>query len=427
VHNVNRPHLGPFPEGEGDRHDGQSFGITAERIRPLVQLRPYETTVVERADDVDAAAWEAGCGFSKNPLLDLRFLKAVEASFADEARFWYATFHDDNGVAVACACFSQYLVDGALMAPPAFQGLVGGIRRVWPQFFKYKILLCGVPVSTCGNQLGVSPEADSARLIPVLDGLAVKLARESGCVLISFKEFPPAEAERITSLTASGFLQARSVVAYHLPGEFGSFESYVASRSKRTRAKIRRHFRKFEEGGLTCEQLRGRDGVERLFSDDVHRLYLNVLNRAHVKFERIPANFFRQLARQLPDESHFTFIRKEDRIVAFCCGVGSPGAHTMLFCGLDYSLNAEADLYFNTIYRGLAAGLVPGVRLVNIGASADEFKQHMGCRGESLSIYVKAVGTLRQLLFKQVFGLLFDTSPAPAPIAEVPVERRKAA
>src|SRR5262245_26807958 len=102
---------------EGGTHDMQSPGITAERIRPLVQLRPYETTIVERAADVDVSAWEAGCGFSTNPLLDLRFLKAVEASFADEARFWYATFHDDDGAAVACACFSQYLVDGALLAP----------------------------------------------------------------------------------------------------------------------------------------------------------------------------------------------------------------------------------------------------------------------------------------------------------------------
>jgi predicted N-acyltransferase len=300
---------------------------------------------------------------------------------------------------------------------------------LWPRFFKYKILLCGVPVSTCGNQLGVAPGADTSRLIPALDALALKLARESGCGLISFKEFPPTEAERLASLTTCGFLQARSVVAYHLPGEFGSFDSYVASRSKRTRAKIRRHFRKFDDGGLSCEQLRGRDGVERLFTDDVHRLYLNVLNRAHVKFERIPADFFRELARQLPDESCFTLIRQNDRIVAFCCGVGSPGAHTMLFCGLDYSLNAQVDLYFNTIYRGLAAGLVPGVRLVNIGASADEFKQHMGCRGESLSIYVKAVGTIQQFLFKQVFGLLFDTSspPSAAPPVEIPAERREAA
>jgi len=394
-----------------------------------MQLQPYKTTVVEQATDVDAAAWREICEFANNPFLDLRFLKAVESSFAAEARFWYATFHDDGGRAVACACFSQYLVDGALMAPPAFQGLVGAVRRAWPGFFKYKILLCGVPVSTCGNQLGVLPEADSGRLVAALDALAHDLARQSGCGLISFKEFPPTEAERIASLTARGFLPARSVVAYHLPGEFGSFEGYVASRSKRTRANIRRHFRKFEEGGLTCEQLRGGDDVERLFTDDVHHLYLNVLNRAHVKFERIPADFFRQVARQLPDESRFTFIRENDRIVAFCCGVESRGAHTMLFCGLDYSLNARTDLYFNTIYRGLAAGLARGVGIVNIGASADEFKQHMGCVGEPLSIFVKAVGTIRQFLFKQVFGLLFDTSPAPsvARPVEIPAERRKAA
>lgn len=375
--------------------------------------------LVSRASEVDRATWKRVCEPLGNPFLDLRFLQAVERSFAAEARMWYAIVRDESGRPVACACFSKYLVDGALMTTGVIEKVVCGIRRVWSRFMKYNILLCGTPVSTCGNQLGVSPDADMDRLAPILDEIATKLARESRCMLVSFKEFTRGEADRMGGLKTQDFLQARSVVAYHLPGDFGSFDEYVASRSKRTRANIRRHFRKFEEAGLTCQMLRGRDGVDCLFTDDVHRLYLNVLDRAHIKFERIPAEFFREVARQLPDESRFTIIRKGDRIVAFCCGVASPGAHTMLFCGLDYSLNAEADLYFNTIYRGLAHGLAPGVRVVYIGASADEFKQHMGCLGEPLSVYVKALGSVQQFVFRRVFGLLFDTTPIPpvAPLA----------
>jgi len=377
---------------------------------------PYSYDLANCVDDVDSSAWRSVCDQGENPFLDLRFLRAVETSFSGEARLWFAVFRNDGGQPVACTCFSSYLVDCALMAAPWFQKLSAWVRCVRRKFLRFKILLCGVPITTCGNQLAIADCADMERLIPALDALSVKLAKESGCTLISFKEFAPREAARMSGMEDQGFRSARSVVAYSLSGEFGSFDNYLASRSKRTRANIRRHFRKADNGGLTVEQLRGRDGVDQLFTDDVHRLYLNVLDRAHIRFEKVPAEFFRELARQLPDESCFTFLRQEGRIVAFCCGVASRGAHSMLYCGLDYSLNAEADLYFNIIYRGMEAGHAPGVRVVYIGAAADEFKKHMGCQGQPLSIYVKAVRPVMQFLFKQFFGMLFDTTKVPEPL-----------
>jgi predicted N-acyltransferase len=375
---------------------------------------PYAYELTEQVDDVDVTTWEAVCGPARNPYLGLGFLRAVERSFAREAKFWYAIFRDDAGQPVGCACFSRYLVDGALMAPQPIQRMLAVVRRAWPSFLKYSILLCGVPVSTCNNQLAIADGGDMERLAISLDALSLKLARESGCTLISFKEFPPEMSRRMDTLQGHGFLRARSLVAYSLAGEFGSFAGYQASRSKGRRAKIRNSFRKFENAGLTCEELRGRDGIDRLFTDDVHRLYLNVLDRAKVKFETIPVEFFRELARQEPDDSCFTIIRKGDRIVGFCCGLADGEEHNMLFCGLDYSLNAEADLYFNLIYRGLGQGLAPGVKVVHVGAAADEFKRHLGCTGESIALYVKAVGAVRQFALRQVFGLLFDTTPEPA-------------
>lgn len=376
---------------------------------------PYQYDLATCVDDIDIKSWHQVCDSSGNPYLDLRFLRAVEISFAREASFWYLIARDESGRSVACTCFSRYLVDGVLMAPAVIQRGITGIRRFWPSFLKYKILLCGIPVSTCNHQLAIADHADRQRLLATLDTVAVKLARASGCPLISFKEFPPEIAVQMDALKDEGFLWARSVMAYSLKGEYGSFDGYYDTRSKSRRSKIRKTFRKLECAGLTCEERQGRDGVDQLFTDDVHRLYLNVLDRAHVKFEKIPVEFFRELARQLPDESCFTIFRKDNRIVGFCCGLRSHRQHHMLFCGLDYSLNSDAELYFNILYRGLSHGIIPGVKAVHIGAAADEFKQHIGCEGKPLSIYVKAVGTVRHFLLKQVFGLLFDTKPAPVP------------
>jgi predicted N-acyltransferase len=373
---------------------------------------------VESTDQIDAAAWEEVCGPSGHPFLDPRFLRALERAFAGQARFWYATLRDEQGVPVACAAFSRYVVDVADFAPPAAQSLITGVRRLWPRFFKFHILLQGLPVSVSGSQLALVRGIDPGRLCFTLNEIAERLARETKTFLISFKEFDPELAATLAGLAMHGYRRARSVVSYHLEGEFGSFENYYNSRSKRTRANIRRHFRKLEEAGLAWRHLPGGDEAARLFDADAHQLYLNVFQRSDAKFERLPTTFFPELARQLGEDARFTVVHQENRLVGFCCAVASPGEHSMIYCGLDYSINAAADLYFNIIYRGLEQGLQPGVQVVNVGATADEFKQHMGCRGIPLAIYVKTLGRIETIIFNRLFGVLFDAYEGAAAGAE---------
>lgn len=377
-------------------------------------MTPYSSCLVESADQIDAALWEEVCGPAGHPFLDPRFFRALERAFAGQARFWYATLRDEQGVPVACAAFSRYVVDVADFAPPAAQSLIAGVRRLWPRFFKFHILLQGLPVSVSGSQLALVRGIDPGRLCFTLNEIAERLARETKTVLISFKEFDPDLAATLSGLATFGYRRARSVVSYHLEGEFGSFENYYNSRSKRTRANIRRHFRKFEEAGLTWRHVSGGDEAARLFDGDAHQLYLNVFQRSDAKFERLPPTFFPELARQLGEDARFTVVHQGDRLVGFCCAVASPGEHSMIYCGLDYSINAAADLYFNIIYRGLEQGLRPGIRVVHVGATADEFKQHMGCRGIPLAIYVKTLGRIETIIFNGLFGVLFDTDEGAA-------------
>ena len=384
----------------------------------------YSYEFYQSIDDVDAEEWQDVCHASNNLFLDPRFLKAVDLSFSDEAEFWYVVFRDEHRRAVAATCFSRYLVDCALMSPKVIQNLAASVRRVWKRFLKYRILLCGLPLSTCDCQLAIADDADMEAIVAGLNQAATELARKTGSRLTSFKEFSVDLTTRLSGLSRYGFLKARSVYAYHLEGGVDSFSSYLASRTAAARTNIRRSLRRFEEAGLTCEQMRGRDGVEHLFTADVHRLYLNVLERAKVRFECVPLRFFQELARQLPDESKFTIVRQGERIVGFCCGISGTDQHVLLILGFDYSLNREADLYFNLIYRALEQGMNPGVQVIHIGAAADEFKQRIGCHGEWRSIFVKAMNPVSQLLLKTVFGQLFDTrdgANAPPPVGELRV------
>ena len=383
----------------------------------------YSCELYRSIDDVNLDEWREVCRNSENMYLDPRFLKAVEVSFAAEAQIWYAVYRDDAGRAMAATCFSRYLVDEALMAPLWVRKIIAGVRRFWPGFLKIHVLLCGVPIQAlCYSQLAIADGADMEGVLAGLDEVAMRLARESGwksgCRFIAFMQFPPELAAQLDGLSRYGFRKARSVYAYRLEGDFGSFAAYLASLNSHTRRNVRKSLQTFEAAGLTCEQIRGRDGADQLFTPEVYQLYLNVLNRAQVRFECVPARFFQELARQLPDESCFTILRQGQRIVAFHCGLAGGDQHRLLLLGFDYDLNADFKLFFNLMYRGLDQGLVPGVRVVHFGASADEFKQGVGCRGSWLTVYVKAVYPLGRLLLKWLFGLFFDTrdsTSAPPP------------
>jgi predicted N-acyltransferase len=188
-----------------------------------------------------------------------------------------------------------------------------------------------------------------------------------------------------------------------------------ASFRSRYRNQLRRSQKKFERSGLRVVHLRGGMGVDVLYNEDVHHLYLAVLDRADVKLECLPAEFFRELARQFPDDAAFTLIYQGQRIVAFMCGVFDRGAYLNLFCGFDYQLNEETDLYFNLMYEDLDYALRQKVQSIHVGQTANDFKSRIGCFLEPRCFYVKARLPAVHSLLRLGRRHLFPVAP---PIAE---------
>lgn len=383
--------------------------------------RPYRYRLVTRVADIDAASWQAICRNATDPFMELPYLIANENAFRDEAQFWYATLLDDQGTVIGCTCFTRYHVDVAMLGPAFTQWSTGLIRRVWKSFLKVPVLLGGSPVSNCRSQLALSDTADGSRVAMTLHEIVQEIVRQAPVAYIAFKEFSAKLTDQVSDLQKCGYLQFASQITYDLHGEYQSFQQYLATRSKLSRARLRKRFKKIEDEGLTCVQCRGGEGAVERFTDDVHKLYLNVLANAPKKLERLPAEFFREIARQYPEQSRFTFLYQGDRPVSFVCGLDSPGSHVLLFCGLDYDLNTEGDLYFNVIYRGLSFALRPGVKTVLFGSTADKFKTLVGCTPSTISIYLKGVGWLRSTLVNKLAWILFPKPralPGSEPVAE---------
>ena len=389
----------------------------------LGAIGPYRYKLATRVSEIDQPSWERVCQGANDPFMELPYLLANENAFCGEAQFWYATLLNDRGEVIGCTCFSRYDVDVAMLGPAFTQWSTSLIRRVWKSFLKVPVLLGGSPVSNCRGQLILSDEVDSDRAVATLDAIVAEIVKQAPVAYIAYKEFKTPLSDRVSGLQKFGYLKLHSQITYDLVGEYDSFQSYLATRGKVSRARIRKRFQKLEAEGLTCVQCRGGEGAVERFTDEVYKLYLNVLAKAEKKLERLPVEYFRELARQYPDESRFTFLYKNDRPVGFVCGLDSPGSHVLLFCGLDYKLNNDGDLYFYGIYRSLAFALRPGVKTVLFGSTADKFKTMVGCRPSSVWIYLKGVGLLRSALVNSLAWVLFPkpktlTAPIELELAE---------
>lgn len=369
----------------------------------------YSFALFNSSQEVDPREWYSVCDVRTNPFLDLRYIRVIEESTAGECKCWCAVFYDDAKKPFACCCFSQFVVDGALLAPAGVRKVVDAVRTVLPRLLKYRMMVGGLPTTTghSQGQIAILPGANLEEFAKQFDKAAMQLAKKHRSRLISVKEFSAETADQLAPLMSHGYRRIPSLVTYGMKAEHPSFDEYYQTRSKRTRANMRKVFDKFESAGLRCVNLKGGEGADKLITDDVYKLYEAVYDKAQVKLEKAPIEFFRELARRLPDESKFTFLYQGERVVGFCCAVTSPTCHYMIYCGVDYDLNPVGDVYFNVIYRGFGFGLEQRPEAIKVGAAADEFKKRMGCNGTQLYFYAKFVPKVSSLLFGAIAGLIF--------------------
>jgi predicted N-acyltransferase len=261
----------------------------------------------------------------------------------------------------------------------------------------------------------MAPGADHLTLLRQLDRLMVRLARKQCTPFVILKEFSPQEVVRTDALLELGYLRADSPPMNYFPTRYRDFSHFCASIRSRYRHQILRSQKKIQRAGLRVEHLRGNDGFDKLYTEDVHRLYLAVLSHAEITFECLPALFFSELARQFAEDAAFTVIFQGERIVAFVCGVFNQGNYLNLFCGFDYNLNEVVDLYFNLMYEDLDYALRQNVSSIHVGQTANEFKSRMGCYLEPRFFYLKSRDPILQLLVRAGSIFLF---PSPPPIIQ---------
>ncbi|MCE9554387.1 MAG: GNAT family N-acetyltransferase [Planctomycetes bacterium] len=345
--------------------------------------------IAENVDALDLADWHRVCD-PDDALMDPRLLGAVQASAPKDNRFWYLTFYNTAQEPIAAACVSLFVIDGAMFAKPWARHLLGYTRCIFPRYLKFRVLFCGLPLSTGCSHLRLAPGADAGAVMTALDRELNKLRRQQRAWLVVAKEFDSDERGHADHLTGLGYLRVDSLPMNTFRHRYASFDAFLADVRSHYRYKINRSRKKFTKAGLKVEHLTDTDAILRLYTPELHQLYVDVVSKAEHKLEILSHQFFVELVRKFGSQVSLTVVRQGERIVAYGWGLKTGDTYRNLFVGIDYTLNDESDVYFNLMMHDLDYGLRQGACPLLVGQTSDVFKSRLGCQAEPRFVYIKA-------------------------------------
>ena len=338
--------------------------------------------IYHKIEQIGRKSWEAAFGDQAEGYL---FYKAVEDSHLAGFTFNYLEFcQDAHPVVIAplfCADFNlDIAAEGFLARAIKF------IRIFIPRFLICKTIFCGSPFSECGT-LGVKDDAlsDPSLKRALLQAIESH-AEKSRAQMIIFKDFLKDDTERLDDLKRSGFIELDSFPAVGVDLNFGSFEEYLQSLGSATRKNLRKKLKTaFAQGGI---EVRLAEDISP-HVDEITRLYENAYQAGSTKFEKLTAEFFLQVNKQLSSQARFFLYYVHGKLAAFNLCLVHKNILIDKFIGFDYAVSNRYNLYFVSWAHNIKWCLEHSINAYYPGQTDYEPKIRLGGKLIPLYVYLK--------------------------------------
>ena len=298
----------------------------------------FYTEIYDSIKQVDPEEWHSLIDVNRDLAMDQRLIHLLERSLSGQARFWTVLVRDRQKQLIACACLSLFQTDIVQSASGFLHQAIQRLRQYWPNVLKLKVLFCGLPLPCAHSHFRVREATDLQPVLRVLNKTMTVIARREKASLLVLKELDAVQDEQLGNIRELGFVRGELEPLYQLPGIFKDFNDYRAALRSPYRNQIQANVKRFNQSGLKVEHFFDSEEIYSRFNDAVHRLYLNVWEKAKEKLECFSLDFFREIARSLPNQVAFTLITDNQKPVAFALGMIGADTYYNLYVGLDYRL-----------------------------------------------------------------------------------------
>lgn len=302
---------------------------------------------------------------------------------------------------VICPVF-LYTTSLEVLSPRFFKRFSAWVRGAFPDFLVCRALVIGTPLPICSDLILRRSETILRNIAQELAYEWTKKGLELGAQFVVIKEAEQELLETLSSLKDEGFIFVPSMPSATLSLD-SSEGSYMSRLRKSYRVVYKTRKNQFEEGGGSWLEF---DAKHHNLAE-IHRLYLQVLERSNSKFELMPANFFLNTVRYLPDGAKLLIACVEERIVGFALIIFSKEYLCPIYIGMDYSIRDKLSLYYNILYRSIEEAELRRIPLVKLGQTAYESKALIGASFAKVYLAIKPLSFLSGLILRVFRKLLF--------------------
>jgi len=271
------------------------------------------------------------------------------------------------------------------------------IRRLTSKLSVFRILMAGSPV----GEGGFGAELRDRKWCAWALGQALPLAgRRLRASMVLLKEFPAEQRPVLDELPALGYARLASMPDVTLDLDFKTFEEHLQrSLSPATRKDLRRKFR--DAGRLAPVTMEVTNDISGRV-DELYPLYLQVFERATMRFERLTPEYLRGLGRTMPDRARFFIWSQGGRPVAFNACTLHEDSLWADYIGMDYGVALDLHLYFIVMRDVIDWCCRAGVRRYCGTSLGYEPKLRLGLRLLPIDLYLRhrnpiANGILRRV------------------------------
>jgi predicted N-acyltransferase len=373
--------------------------------------------VIDSIDRIDPAEWN-GLPGPDDELQTHRFNRVVESAGVENAVLRYALVRQ-SGELVAAATLAIFHIDLGLFLGKGAEAWLARLRRVFPQFLKIRILICGLPASFGQGNIALGPAADGPAVLAALCRTMQELARRNRVRYLSFKEFDRVQADDLCALRHHGYFRAPSLPDTYLNlRPWHDFDDYFQAFRHPYRRKIALSLRKLGLERPTIDRYStekaagprpvllygGRDvcSPERFYA-----LYLCVMARAETKLETLNLAFFEELYHAYTDELVVLALYRAGEVLG--AALLLPAGDTLLFLlvGQEQARDDETDTYFNLVYAIVEYAFRHGFKAVKTGQTAYPFKLRIGAKPRELFLYFRAENRFKHALLRRFRAVVF--------------------
>ncbi len=359
--------------------------------------------VASRADLLDIGIWQSAFQSYRK---DRRYYEIVEDTICPDFAYRYCLLRDEGGSIRAVQPF--FIVDQDLLAGVGRRslGIVKKIRRFWPRFLTIRTMMIGC-VAGEGHLYATAPAAQR-RDAEILAAHIVEVARRERAPIIVLKEFPAQYRDTLSCFLTRGFTRVPSMPMTRLDlSSYSSFEDYFSEsfKSKR-RNEFRRKFKAAEQAGpISLEITSDISGM----ADELYPLYLQVYERAKLKFEKLTKDFFCQIGTRMGDKARFFIWRQDGKAIAFSLCLTEGNVLYGEYIGLDYNIALKLHFYFYAMRDMIAWAVSNGYKSVVSSGLSYPPKLQMRHVLEPLDLYIRHTSPILNPILRALLPWLEPT------------------